>query len=85
LCQSFPVLKDQNELVDFFYIDDAVISKKKLENEEESSDLYLTLDSPAYVHSRLALANYMVDKLKTEIPGWNYVLQQKEIVYLSLD
>lgn len=74
LSQSFPVLKDQNELADFFYIDDAVISKEEA--------VYLTLDSPKDVQTRLALATYMIDKLKTDVLSWNYALQPKKIVYL---
>lgn len=85
LSQSFPFLKEQNELADFFYIDDAVSYEEKLTTGEEGSECYLTLDSPECVNSRLALANYMVAKLKTEVPDWGYVLRPKKIVYLNLE
>jgi hypothetical protein len=78
LSQSFHVLKAQDELVDFSYIDDAVMQ------EEESSELYLTLDSPEIVGRRLALAQCIMDKIKAEIPELEYELQPKKIVYLTL-
>lgn len=70
LSQSFPALKPQNELADFFYIDDAVF--------EENAAYYLTLDSPDSVNSRLALTQYMMDKLKM-------AFQPKKIVYLNIE
>lgn len=77
LSQSFPTLKAQDELADFFYIDDA------LKSEKGSSELYLTLDSPNRVHARLALAGCFMDKLKAEIPNWNYTLHQKNMAYVE--
>ncbi|MBX9923203.1 MAG: hypothetical protein K2Y01_03750 [Rhabdochlamydiaceae bacterium] len=84
LTQSFPVLKAEEALVDFFYIDDAVISEKPLETVKEISECYLTLDSPDRVKLRLSLIQYTIDKLKTETPSWSYSLSSKKIVYLSL-
>lgn len=73
LSQSFPVLKPQNELVDFFYIDDSV----------EGNTAYLTMDFEDSVHLRLALAHHMIDKIKEETPHWNYTLQPKNILFLN--
>ncbi len=84
LSQSLNALKAQDELVDFFYIDDAVTPEEKLKTEEENSACYLTLDYPSMVNSRLSLAQYMMDKLKSEVPQWCYALRPKKIVYLSL-
>lgn len=83
LSQSFHALKAQDELLDFFYIDDAVISEEKLQIEEGDSDYYLTLDSSESVKFRLALAQYMMDKLKAEFPQWRYVLRLKKIGYFK--
>lgn len=83
LNQSFPVLKSEDQLADFFYIDEAMIAKDKLKNEEENPAYYLTLDSPDRVHARLALVQYMLEKLKSINHQWNYVLLPKKIVYLD--
>lgn len=79
--QSFQVLKAQEELVDFFYIDDAVVGDKELG--KENSETYVTFDSPARIQTRLALVHYMMDQLKSEVPSWNYHLRQKNIVSLE--
>lgn len=78
LSQSFEVLKAQDSLADFFYIDDAV----GVEN--DSSEIYLTLDSSHKVNSRLSFAACLMNKLKAEIPNWNYVLHPKKIVHFGL-
>lgn len=83
LNQSYKILKGQEELADFFYIDDAVIPAEELKSEEESSECYLTLESNEKVHARLALAHLMMRKLKAEVSQWDYVLQPKKIVCLS--
>lgn len=84
LSQSFPVLKPQDEILDLFYIDDAIFPEGKLKTEGENLDYHLTLDSPDSVNSRLALAQYMMDKIKGDDPHWNYVLRPKKIAYLNL-
>jgi len=83
LSQSISIIKSQDVLADFHYIDDAVVSLKKLKTEEENSEYYLTLDSPNQVNSRLLLVEYMMNKLKSEVPQWDYVLQPKKIIYLT--
>jgi len=77
LSQSFQALKGSDEFIDFFYIDDAMLSAA-------DSEYYLTLDSPGQINARLSLAQYMTDKVKSEIPGWVYTLHPKKIVYLEL-
>jgi hypothetical protein len=83
LSQSFLVLKAQNELLDFFYIDDAIVSKNLPEKDNDTST-YLTLDSADMINSRLYLAQNMIAKLKTEIPHWDYVLQPRKVFFLNL-
>ncbi len=82
LSQSFQVLKPEEKLADFFYIDDAMTVEELKEIEEEN--LHLTLDSPDRVNSRLALARYMIDHLKSEIPQWQLVLRPTKVIYLDL-
>jgi hypothetical protein len=74
LTQSFPILKGENELVDFFYIDDLISSE---------GTSYLTLDSPDKVKARFTLAEYLINKIKEATPTWNYVLHPKEITHLK--
>jgi len=81
LTQSFPILKNQNELIDIFYIDHAIAPAS---NVEEGSFCHLTIDPPELVQSRLALAHYMIEKLKEEIPQWNYALRPMNIIHLSI-
>jgi hypothetical protein len=78
LSESFPMLKAQDKLVDFFYIDDAVIPEEDL----NSPECYLTLDTSERVNTRLRLAQFMIDALKSEVPGWNYTLRPQKIIYL---
>lgn len=82
LSQSFQVLKGQDELIDFFYIDDALIHKKDL-NIQEDTNCYLSLESLSKVNARLAMVHYMLDQLKSEVHNWDYVLSHKKIAYLS--
>lgn len=72
LTQIFPALKGQNELADFFYIDDAVT--------KDSSDCYFTLDPHEMVATRMIFAQYMVGKLKEEIVDWDFAWQSKKIL-----
>lgn len=83
LSQSFQVLKSEDELVDFFYIDDGVITEGEVTTEGENEECYLTLDTPERVNSRVALAQLMMAKLKAEIPDWRYILRPKNIIYYT--
>ncbi len=56
LTKSFPALKKEEELVDFFYIDDAVFAKTEEVN-------YWTLDPPDLIQSRVSLATYFINQL----------------------
>lgn len=80
LTQSFPVLKDPNELIDCFYIDHAVVTSVESNLPLPS---HLTLDPPEIVERRLALARYMIDRLKEEIPQWKYTLLDSHIIHLT--
>lgn len=84
LCQSFPVLKGQNELMDLFYIDEEVTLEKNL-NQPENSKRYLTLDSFDLVNARFLLTEYMLMKLKKEVVNWEFILKPKKVISLSLD
>jgi len=74
LSQSFQALKGQDELVDFFYIEDTALS---------NSTYYLTLDSPDQVNARLSFAQCMLNRIKSEFPNWDYVLHPKNIAYFE--
>lgn len=78
LNQSSRVLKEPEELADFFYIDDAVVPAEAVKSEADNSMCYLTMESNEKIHARLALAQLMMRKLQ-----WNYVLQPKDIVCLT--
>lgn len=80
LSQSFAVLKKPNELVDCFYIDHAIVTDSE---ESDSAGCHLTLDPPEIVQQRLALAHYMINQLKEEIPRWNYSLRPGSIIHLE--
>ncbi|EFB40959.1 MULTISPECIES: hypothetical protein [Parachlamydia] len=75
LNHSFRALKAQDALMDFFYIDDAIIAQENLHTEEEAFTYYLTLDSADKVNARLALAQCIMNKLNSEFPSWGYVLR----------
>lgn len=74
LNQSFPVLKSQEQLADFLYIDHAIIP---------NNDHYLTLDSIDKVNTRLAFARYMTDKIASENPEWKFNLLPKNIICIK--
>ncbi len=76
LTQSFPAIKAPNELIDFFYIDYALVPALP-------PPCHLTLDSPEIVQCRLDLAHYMIGRLKEEIPQWKYSLQSSQIIHLA--
>lgn len=76
LSQNIQILRAQDELADFYYIDDAVMP-------QSGSSAYLTLDSPERVNLRLGLAQHMMEKLKLEVPEWSYEMQIKQVIYLD--
>lgn len=81
LSQIFPLLQAEDKLADVYYIDDALTLKGQV-SRKQSDNTYLTLDSPANVQSKLALAQYVIAKLKTEIPQWNFIFEPTNIVHL---
>lgn len=68
LSQSFNILKDQNALADFFYID------------EEDDATYLTSEPQASINTRLIFADFMIKK---ELPNLTIDLKSKIIVSLE--
>ncbi|MBA2728897.1 MAG: hypothetical protein H0U49_12085 [Parachlamydiaceae bacterium] len=86
LSQTFPILSSQDKVTDFWYIDAGLVHKNDLDNTKHktNSDCYLTLDSLQRIESRLALAQFIIDKLNTNVPQWDYVFQPKRIIYASL-
>jgi len=80
LSQSFQVLKGEEGIADVFYIDDSGVVEGQLQT---ALECYLTLDPSDKINTRIALASFMLDKLKSEFPEWNYCFQQKEVVSLS--
>lgn len=81
LSQIFPLLQAEDKLADVYYIDDALTLEGQV-SRKHSDNTYLTLDSPQNVQSKLALAQYVIAKLKTEIPQWNFILEPTNIVHL---
>jgi hypothetical protein len=79
LSQSFQALKDPKELIDFSYIDHAIVPETQTDT---GPTCHLTADSPEIVQSRLALAHYMIGRLKEEIPEWRFALRQPEIFHV---
>lgn len=74
LSQNFQILKAQDELADYYYIDGAGMPLSG----------YLTLDSPDKVNLRQALARHFMEKLKVEVPEWHYELPTIKIIYIEL-
>jgi hypothetical protein len=56
LSHTFPILKGQDELVDFYYIDNP-----------EQIDYHLTLDTSEIISRRMAFATYMLDQMQTPL------------------
>lgn len=78
LCQSSRALIPREDLSDLYYIDAAFIDMQ-----DNSTKLrMLTIKTPDKVHSGISLARLMIEKLKREIPGWQYTLCPVEIVYI---
>lgn len=75
LNQSFPILKPPQALADIFYIDDMLLPNE--------GQIYITLDLEEKVHARMAFANFMMGRLKKEVPEWDYETYKKEIVNLK--
>lgn len=82
LSQSFPLIKDQHSPADCFYIDDAVVSVDLPKEITEFSDCYATLDSQVQIDARFAFALCLMNKIKKEVPNWNYMLQKPQIISL---
>lgn len=80
LTKSFAALKNQNELVDCFYIDHSIGGGVE---KQEQALCHLTLDDPEIVECRLALASYMLNHLKKEFPQCNYTLNTGKIIHLT--
>ncbi len=80
LTQSFPVIKDPNELIDCFYIDHSIVPDTQI---HEATATHLTLDPPEIVQRRLDLAHYMIGQLKKEIPQWKYTLLDSNIIHFN--
>ena len=77
LTQSFPVLKGQDELADFSYIDEAFVN--------DLSTNHFTADSLETVNIRIALAQNMVNKLKTNVSEWKYRFYPQSIKKIQLE
>ena len=76
--QSFQLLKPEEELMDCFYIDDAIAMKN-----DEDAECYATVDSSLQVQTKVALAKYMIDKIKRDFPSWNFSFNPKKIIHLT--
>lgn len=85
LCQSARTLKPRELLNDIFYVDATLIQKEKVNKvqQEKSVVKILTLDSSEVVKASLSLAHYIIEKLKHEIPDWQYTLSPVEVICLK--
>ncbi len=75
LCQSSRALRPRDELIDVKYIDYALRSDGEM--------IALTSDSDEIVKSSYSLANYMMQKLKQEIPGWSFSLKPIHVIHFQ--
>lgn len=81
LCQSVSALKSREALIDVFYIDSCIVNLEEVT--EKNLIKVFTADSPDIVTARLSLAEYVMKKLKIEIPEWRYTLSSSEIFYVK--
>ncbi len=79
LNQSFSIIEPEVEFPDFFYIDDAL--KPIQAPSQLSSVCYLVTEPLTKVQTRLKFANQMLNQLKIEIPSFQYILKEVEIIY----
>lgn len=80
LCQSSNALKPREYLADVSYIDASVVEEK---SNDKNSLKVLVLDSPEKIHASLGLSDYMLGKLKADVPNWNYSFRPMEIICLQ--
>lgn len=85
LCQSSRALRPRENIPDVFYMDAAVVDERKLKSLNKAREplRVFTLDSVDKVKATLSLADYMIEKLKIEVPDWPYVLCPIEIICLK--
>jgi hypothetical protein len=77
LCQSASALTLREDVVDALYIDFAIT--EAVDGPDNPLRVF-TMDTPDKVAFRIALARYMVEKLKAAFPDWRYKLAPVEIV-----
>ena len=80
LSKSFPLLKPQNELVDFSYVDYLVVPESEKEVDHESLSAFLTGDEIVNIDLRISLAKFILNKLKEQYSNWNNVLLPQRII-----
>jgi hypothetical protein len=83
LCKSSKALSDRNSLVNVPYVDAALVRSKTQETEDVSI-VAITLDSNEKTGTTLSLANYMIQKLKRDVPDWSYELTPITIISPNL-
>jgi|GEM_PF-1285505 len=81
--KSFQFLKPQDQLADYFYIDDAVVDQSILNAEDDTE--YLVLDAPDRISDLLVFASHMIHKLKAEFPSWKYAFHPKKVISLKIE
>lgn len=80
LSQGINALKSKTDLADFYDIDMALTNSQSPQVQDPIT--VLTLDSEEQINARLALANAMLNKLKNEVPNWNYTLNK--VIHINL-
>ena len=80
LSKSVMGLQSRNVLSDANYIDAGLAYTQDV---NPAILKFLTFDSEEKVRTRLSLADFILIKLKKEIPGWQYMLRPLEIVSIK--
>lgn len=77
LCEGSKSLTPREEVADLFYIDEAIVNG---ESSNKEPLMVFTMKTGQTVKSTLALANYMLKKLRGEVPGWHYALSPAKVI-----
>lgn len=85
LCQSLTSLKPREGLLNLPHIDASITSNQKWDGLNRTADplQIFTMATVDQIKKDLSFANYMLEKLKIEIPSWSYYLSALEVICLK--
>lgn len=85
LCQSARALKPRDDLIEIFYIDEAITEFQNFIQFGEERKLLMgyTMDSPEVIKASLALTNLLIEKIKLQISGLKFTLSPIEVVCIK--